>query len=186
MDSGSTSCRMLAQHEQSWYTQSPQLKEQCGEASQGAATTQQHAKNKKNSHIVQQAMHPICWLCHDATKQISEMKTESCPAYTAALDDLWHCYSWCNCSGKQGWLKAKINGEFPIQQTAPRPPDRQMLLSKAYMKWWYFTMAPVKECGSPNKELRPGPVYTKTTQTVHKKFWQRTCKSYLVSFSHYL
>lgn len=50
VDNGSdgTSLWLLAQHESSWYAQSPQLEEQYAEASQGAAATQQHAKKLTN------------------------------------------------------------------------------------------------------------------------------------------
>lgn len=64
-ESDSTSCGMLAQHESSWYTKLPWLEEQRAGASQGAAATQQHAKNAKS----QQAMRLIQRLCHDATIQ---------------------------------------------------------------------------------------------------------------------
>lgn len=41
--------------------------------------------------------------------------------------------------------------------------EKQQILSKPCIKGRYITMAPVKECGSPNKELRAGLVYKRRT-----------------------
>lgn len=63
----------------------------------------------------------------------------------------------CFLINRTDWVKNQSSVSDSADCT--RPQEKQHILSKAWIKETHFTIAPVKECGSPNKDLRPGSVY---------------------------